>query len=281
MSLPVDPLAASGSLVWLRRTLACPMSQIRARRGHSPQEHVRLSILILCLALMGSGITPAGGESPELRKPPPEEEQRPDAARLAEAIGERYPDLVTDTEGTPFVTLVFDPYGHVETSAVERLAPGARDVVATAETFGRFGLPPGTLHSIGLAHVRLGARIVPVAFGVTNLRELDRALVEERFPGVLARHQAVDGDLWILFDHSGRPISSGIEHANPSKLRKTLEQRYPGITTVSMRVTEVYARDGHAIGRSPRGRLHLYSVWLAPQSQSLLPSQPEPLQGGR
>ena len=135
--------------------------------------------------------------------------------------------------------------------------PPVRHVVATAQTFDRFGLPPGTLRYIGFEQVKLGAQSVPVAFGVTDARELDRALVEERFPGVLERHSTVDGDLWILFDHSGQVLRSGIERADARKLCVTLERRYPEIRTVSVRVTRVYARDGHPIERSRRAPLHL------------------------
>jgi hypothetical protein len=280
MSMCVDPFGASGASLWPRGTLASPILQIRARGRHRLHAHVRLGILILWLALLGSGITRSFGESLVLRKPPPEDEHRPDAALLAEAIRERYPTLLTDTgQGTPFVMLVFDPYGHVETSALERFMSPVRHVVATAQTFDRFGLPPGTLRYIGFEQVKLGAQSVPVAFGVTDARELDRALVEERFPGVLERHSTVDGDLWILFDHSGQVLRSGIERADARKLCVTLERRYPEIRTVSVRVTRVYARDGHPIERSRRAPLHLYSVWLA--ARSPLPSEPETLQVGQ
>jgi hypothetical protein len=161
------------------------------------------------------------------------------------------------------ITVLFDPDGTLAGADLQVFSGALSVLTASESQFARFGLTAGELRYIGVARIQLPLNAVLVVFGGRDSRDLDRALVERLFPKVLAQGGAPNEEMWILFDHEGRALRTGQEHFDPSKLRKILEVRYPGIQTSAMTVTAIIGRDGRPIRSPSHDAIQLYWVWLA------------------
>lgn len=213
-------------------------------------------------------LTVAGAASEDLRKPAPDAPAQPYRARLEAIIKARYPQLLTErVQGIARVTVLLSSDGGVSDTSLEILPMEAGSLTASEAQFARFGLAPGELRYVGEARIALGGSVVLVVFGARDSREVDRALVERFFPGLMAHGEAPGKGVWILLDHQGRVLRSGEEAFEPERLRQMLERRFPGIRTADMTASPLYARDGHPILNAGSARaLQLYCVWLAADS---------------
>jgi hypothetical protein len=100
-----------------------------------------------------------------------------------------------------------------------------------------------------------------------DTRALDRKLFQQQFPEAAKQGVAAGQNPWVLLDREGRVLRRGIENVK-SDWNEALERRYPGITTREGTVTSITNDAGEPLRDAADNELHLYSVWLAPDSPS-------------
>jgi hypothetical protein len=109
-----------------------------------------------------------------------------------------------------------------------------------------------------------GQRFVSHVF--PDSRALDREIFRRYFPQAARQGVPAGEQVWVLLDREGHVLRSGQEPVDAPHWNRTLESRFPGISTQSITVTPITDEAGEPIRDAAGGELRLHSVWLAPGS---------------
>jgi hypothetical protein len=108
--------------------------------------------------------------------------------------------------------------------------------------------------------VRFRSKLAP------DTRELDRRLFRRNFPEVATQGVPADARPWLLLDRQGNVLRSGVEPSNPKEMNALLESRFAGIRTREITLTALVDERDEPMKDAGGKDLHLFSVWLAPES---------------
>jgi beta-lactamase regulating signal transducer with metallopeptidase domain len=99
-----------------------------------------------------------------------------------------------------------------------------------------------------------------------DTRAIDREIFDSRFPDSAKSGMPAGSHPWVLLDRQGNVLRSGVEPVNPKALNATLEGRFAGIKTREITLTPLVDAKNEPLKDGAGRPLHLFSVWLAPES---------------
>jgi beta-lactamase regulating signal transducer with metallopeptidase domain len=246
----------------------------------------------LCLALAaycvaGAAQLPAPGltTAKAILKPPPGMGADSVGLRLGQTfevlLRERYPELLQGNfTGTPVIVVLLNEDMTVANSAQIATIPPDGKLKGTPDLFAAIGLTPEQVPITGMMNVQVSADspkkllVVYTERGMRSenfvsrfyqdTRKQDRELFLQQFPEAQTGVAAGMG-AWLLMDRNGAMLRKGLEPITP-EWDDTLRQRYKGITTQEMTVTNLVDDQGQPLRDVAGKNVHLYVVWLAPGS---------------
>ncbi len=248
---------------------------------------VCLALASYCLAAAGQ--TPAPDLKPDtvILKPPPGDGPDSPGFRLGQKfeqlLRDRYPELMQETfTGTPVIVVLLDDDMTVASSAQIDSIPPHEKLQARPEMFGSLGLAPEQVPYTGAMNMQMSAgsrKHVVVIYTergsrdenfvsrlFPNTRKLDRDLFVQQFPEAQSGIAAGENP-WLLMDRSGAVVRKGVEPVG-RKWEETLKERYKGIATQEMTVTQVTDEAGAPVRDAAGKPINLHVVWLAPGSSA-------------
>jgi hypothetical protein len=108
--------------------------------------------------------------------------------------------------------------------------------------------------------VRFRSKLAP------DTRELDRQIFRRNFPQAAKQGVPAGARPWLLLDRQGKVLRSGVETLNPKEVNALLESRFAGIKTREITLTALVDERDEPLRDAGGKELHLFSVWLAPES---------------
>jgi beta-lactamase regulating signal transducer with metallopeptidase domain len=212
--------------------------------------------------------TPSGGAALELGR------------HFERLLADRFPDLLErDGPGTAMVVLLLNEDWSVAKAAQVITSD---EIPPTAAIFGVLGLaqedvpyvgnmgmqsPSNPDHKVLMVYTERstpGQRFVSHVF--PDSRALDREIFRRYFPQAARQGVPAGEQVWVLLDREGHVLRSGQEPVDAPHWNRTLESRFPGISTQGITVTPITDEAGEPIRDAAGGELRLHSVWLAPGS---------------
>ena len=180
---------------------------------------------------------------------------------------------------TPVVVVALNEDMTIANSArIASIPPDSR-LQGTRDLFAPLGLTPEQVPFTGVMNVQLSPetqKTVVMVYTLVNAseatyasffpdtRKLDRELFAQQFPHAKSGIEAGQ-DPWLLMDRNGVALRKGLEPVTP-KWEETLKDRFKGITTQEMTVTNLVDKDGEPLRDVAGRQVHLHVVWLAPGS---------------
>lgn len=246
---------------------------------------VCLALASYCVAAAGQLPAPGLGTASVILNPPPGTGTDSPGLRLGETfealLRTRYPELLQgNSTGTPVIVVLLNEDMTVANSAqIDSIPPDGR-LKTTPDLFAAIGLAPDQVPYSGAMDVRLSAGspnkvlVIYTERGrrdenfVSRLypdtRKRDREIFLQQFPEAQSGVAAGLG-AWLLMDRNGATLRKGLEPITP-EWDATLRQRYKGIATQEMTVTNLVDEKGEPLRDAAGKAIHLHVVWLAPGS---------------
>jgi beta-lactamase regulating signal transducer with metallopeptidase domain len=295
-----DPSAYGLALLFVsERQSRSPLGTI-ALIGRPSQLERRIRIMIssprhraliagACAALATSCVLAASQVSPPTRigdsplKPVPTGSDHKLGYAFEQHIQKRYAGLLTeDVGGTPIVVALMNDDMTVAKSAQLLSDKKADEIQADESMFEAIGMQREEVPYLGAMGmqsptdadrkllviftekrtpgVRFRSKLAP------DTRELDRRLFRRNFPEVATQGVPADARPWLLLDRQGNVLRSGVEPSNPKEMNALLESRFAGIRTREITLTALVDERDEPMKDAGGKDLHLFSVWLAPES---------------
>lgn len=295
-----DPSAYGLALLFVsERRSRSPLGTI-ALIGRPSQLERRIRIMIgsprhraltagTCAALAASCVMAASQVSPPPRiddsplKPVPTGPGHKLGYAFEQHIQKRYAGLLTeDVGGTPIVVALMNDDLSVAKSAQLLSDKKADEIQADESMFESIGMKREEVPYLGAMGMQsptdAGRKLLVVYTEkrtpgmrfrsklAPDTRELDRRIFRGHFPEAAKQGVPAGARPWLLLDRQGRVLRSGVETLNSKEVNALLESRFAGIKTREITLTALVDERDEPLKDAGGTDLHLFSVWLAPES---------------
>jgi hypothetical protein len=242
-----------------------------------------LSLASACVFAAAQVTPPARIDTTPLKPAPGGEYQMKLGYAFEQHIQQRYAGLLDEeVDGTAIVIALVNEDRTVAKSA-KIISPQKIDEVQADESmFEAIGMKSGEVPYIGAMGmqspkdanhkllviyterrtpgVRFMSKLAP------DTRAVDREIFNRRFADDAKRGMPAGARPWVLLDRQGNVLRSGVEPVEPKQLNATLDARFAGIKTREITLTPIVDEKNEPLKDSAGKPLHMFSVWLAPES---------------